>query len=48
MKIHIDKNVVEFLPESEQETAAMETLWRKVVDCARENKRMTAIGEYIP
>lgn len=48
MKIHIDKNVVEFLPESEQETASLETLWRKVVDCARENKQMTAIGEYIP
>ncbi len=48
MKIQIDKNVVEFLPETEQETASMETLWRVVVDCARENKRMTAIGEYIP
>lgn len=48
MKIHIDKNVVEFLPESEQETASMETLWRVVVDCAGDNKRLTAIGEYIP
>ncbi len=48
MKIQIDKNVVEFLPENEQETASMETLWRVVVDCAADNKRMTAIGEYIP
>ena len=48
MKIHIDKNVVEFLPENEQETASLETLWRVVVDCAQENKRLTAIGEYIP
>ncbi len=48
MKIHIDKNVVEFLPETEQETASLETLWRVVVDCAHENKRLTAIGEYIP
>ncbi len=48
MKIHIDKSVVEFLPENEQETASMETLWRVVVDCAADNKRMTAIGEYIP
>lgn len=48
MKIHLDKNVVEFLPENEQETASMETLWRVVVDCANENKRLTAIGEYIP
>jgi hypothetical protein len=48
MKIHVDKNIVEFLPENEQETADLETLWRVVVDCAQENKRMTAIGEYIP
>ncbi len=48
MKIHVDKNVIEFLPENEQETASMETLWRVVVDCAGDNKRMTAIGEYIP
>ncbi|MEA3469813.1 MAG: hypothetical protein U9R57_16535 [Thermodesulfobacteriota bacterium] len=48
MKIQIDKNIVEFLPENEQETASMETLWRVVVDCAADNKRMTAIGEYIP
>ena len=48
MKIHIDKNVVEFLPENAQETSSMETLWRMVVDCANDNKRLTAIGEYIP
>ena len=48
MKIQIDKNVVEFLPENEQETASLETLWRVVVDCAADNKRMVAIGEYIP
>lgn len=48
MKIQIDKNVVEFVPENEQETASMETLWRVVVDCAATNKRMVAIGEYVP
>ncbi len=48
MKINIDRNVVEFLPDNEQETASMETLWRVIVDCAKENKKMTAIGEYIP
>jgi len=48
MKIQIDKNVVEFLPENEQETASLETLWRMVVDCAHDNKRLNPIGEYIP
>lgn len=48
MKINIDRNVVEFRPETEQETADLEQLWRLIVDCARENKKMVAIGEYIP
>lgn len=48
MKISVDRNVVEFVPESAQETASMELLWRVVVDCAKDNKKMVAIGEYIP
>ena len=48
MKIKVDKNVVEFSPESPQETADMEVLWRVMVDCMKFNKKMTPIGEYVP
>ncbi len=48
MKITVDRNVVEFRPESNQETADLEVLWRVVVDCMKENKKMVAIGEYVP
>ena len=48
MKINVDRNVVEFMPENLQETASMEVLWRVIVDCVKENKKMTPIGEYIP
>ena len=48
MKIAIDKNVVEFTMENPQETADMEVLWRLLVDCIADNKRMEPIGEYIP
>ena len=48
MKISVDRNVVEFIPDGPQETADMETLWRIVVDCMQDSKRMTPIGEYIP
>ncbi len=48
MKITTDRNVVEFVPENEQETASLEVLWRIIVDCMRENKSLTPIGEYIP
>ena len=48
MKIKVDRNIVEFLPGNEQETADMETLWRVIVDCMKENKKLVPIGEYIP
>ena len=48
MKVIIDKNIVEFSPENEQETASMETLWRVIIDCVGDSKKLTPIGEYIP
>jgi hypothetical protein len=48
MEIRIDRNVVEFRPGDAAETAAMELLWRVIVDCLRENKKLVPIGEYVP
>ena len=48
MEISVDRNVVEFKPGNAQETAAMELLWRVIVDCMRENKKLVPVGEYIP
>ena len=48
MKIVVDKNVVEFHPETPQETADMETMWRVVVDCVQDSKKLEPIGEFIP
>lgn len=48
MEIRIDKNVVEFTPDSDTETKQLEELWRLIVDCARFSRKMVPIGEYIP
>ena len=48
MKLCIDRNVVELQPENPQETTSLESLWRILIDCAGESKRLTPIGEYIP
>ncbi|HIJ77913.1 MAG: hypothetical protein OEY01_01220 [Desulfobulbaceae bacterium] len=48
MKITIDKNVVEVMPENPGETHDLETLWRIMVDCLNDNKRLSPIGEFIP
>ncbi|MFH1153787.1 MAG: hypothetical protein V1793_08225 [Pseudomonadota bacterium] len=48
MKIVIDKNLVEFTPETADEKVKLESLWRTLVDCARFNKRMVPVGQYVP
>jgi hypothetical protein len=48
MKIKMEKNLVEFTPENEDETAMMEALWQLMVDCVRFNKKLVPVGEYIP
>ena len=48
MKITIEKNVVDFIPETAAETASMEVLWRKIIDCVGDSKTLAPIGEYIP
>jgi len=48
MKISVEKNVVEFSPESDQETTELETLWNTIVDCVKFNKKLTPIGEFVP
>lgn len=48
MKIRMDKNVVDLLPETAEETASMEILWRKIIDCAGDSKVLAPIGEYVP
>lgn len=48
MKISVEKNVVEFVPESDQETTELESLWNTVVDCVKFNKKLVPIGEFVP
>ncbi len=48
MKINIEKDFVEFIPEHDEEAASLEQLWRVVVDCVKFNKKLVPIGEYFP
>jgi hypothetical protein len=48
MKISIDKNTVEFVPQNEQETMQLQQLWNTIVDCVKFNKKLVPIGEYVP
>ena len=48
MKIKVEKNVVEFVPQNDLETQQLQTLWNTIVDCVKFNKKLVPIGEYVP
>ena len=48
MKIKKEKKLVEFTPESDEEKKDLNDLWNVIVDCAKFNKKLVPIGEYIP
>ncbi|MDH3347545.1 MAG: hypothetical protein OEM02_05515 [Desulfobulbaceae bacterium] len=48
MKLRFEKNIVEFCPENEEEKDSLETLWRQLIDCVKDTKKLVPIGEYVP
>ena len=48
MKIEIERSLVELIPENDKEAESLSSLWKIVVDCAKFNKKLVAVGEYIP
>jgi hypothetical protein len=48
MKIDIDKTVVTFEPENENEQDRLEQLWRVIIDCNGFALKLAPIGEYVP
>ena len=48
MKIRIDKDLVEFIPEHAAEQAELEALWVKMGNCLGETKLLQPIGTYVP
>jgi len=48
MEIKVEKNLVELTPKDDTETKALSALWDVIVDCAKFNKKLVPIGEYVP
>jgi len=48
MEIKVDKNLVAFTPANEQETQQLQDLWNLIVDCAKFNKKLVPVGEFVP
>ena len=47
MKIRIDKDIVEIIPEHASEAAELEALWIKMGNCTGGTKRLEPMGTYM-
>jgi hypothetical protein len=48
MKIDVDGKVVEVVPENEREMASLDLLWKVIIDCYGNNKKIVPMGHFIP
>ena len=48
MQITIHKKTVSFAPDSPEERAKLQAVWRLLVDCNGIGRRLAPIGEFVP
>ena len=48
MKIKVENNLVEFVPESDAEITDLSAVWNVIVDCVKFNKKLVPVGEFGP
>ncbi len=48
MRIDIIKSRVMFYPQTAEEKAKLEAIWRLLVECVGESRKLVPVGEYVP
>lgn len=48
MNIELEGSLIRFTPESDKEKEQLNQLWNIIIDCARDNKKLVPVGQYIP
>jgi hypothetical protein len=47
MKIEFEGTLLKFHPESPSETAQLDQLWRMIIGCVAEGKKLVPVGQYL-
>ncbi len=48
MKIEFEGTLIKMIPENDREKSELDLLWKRVVSCIKEDKKLVPVGEYIP
>lgn len=48
MKIELEGTLLKMTPENDREKAELNQLWRIIIGCVNEGKKLVPVGEYVP
>ncbi len=48
IKIELQKSQVVFSPENDEEKAKLTALWKLLVECVGDTRKLVPVGEYVP
>lgn len=48
MKIELEGTLLKLTPENDREKTELNQLWNIIIDCAKENKKLVPVGQYLP
>lgn len=48
MKIEFEGTLLRMTPENDREKTDINRLWKTVIGCVKEGKKLVPVGEYIP
>lgn len=48
MKIELDGSLLKMTPENDREKTELNRLWKTIIGCVKEGKKLVPVGEYIP
>ncbi len=48
MKIEFEGTLIKMIPENDTEKAQLDQLWKRIISCIKEDKKLVPVGEYIP
>lgn len=48
MKIELEGSLLRMTPENDREKTELNQLWTLIIDCAKDNRKLVPVGEYLP
>ena len=48
MKIELEGTLLKMIPENDREKAELDSMWKIIIGCVKEGKKLVPVGQYVP